>query len=562
MQIVRLKAGTLAVAWLTGGLLLGCGGQPPPSGGSVAKEKPSTAEAPAAPTTIASQPAGSSEAEKARQAEAARLLSEKRLAEEKIQASREPDGSKFGVKSIDISAPPVVAPSPPSEPPSPADIVKPKKHVVKKAAKRSPPDVPSPNEPDQANQPKETKSPSQPPVDAGETTSTVVKVFYATDRAPVDAAQWLRSLRGGWPGWTGILAVATVALWAWSRRRPRRLVRWLAWCGLAGAVLLGGLTLVYQLQPEPIRPEIGRMYGNQRGDLEFGTCEVSIPRDHQVGEMESPSVLRLEFHEDPERHVVLHAVHAESADEFHADLKSCVGRSSDREAFVFVHGFNVGFETAARRTAQIAYDLKFDGAPIFYSWPSQEGLLAYTVDETNVAWTVPHLKEFLVAVASRSGARSMHLVAHSMGNRALTSALRELAMEMKADCPKFHEVVLTAPDIDADVFRRDLAPAIARVANRVTLYASSNDEALIASKAIHGYRRAGDSGHDILIVPGIDTVDVSDVDTSFIGHCYYGSNRTVLADLFELLGPEKPPSQRKSLRSARLGQLPYWVFVR
>ena len=34
-----------------------------------------------------------------------------------------------------------------------------------------------------------------------------------------------------------------------------------------------------------------------------------------------------------------------------------------------------------RRTAQIAYDLKFEGAPIVYSWPSQEGLLSYTVDE-------------------------------------------------------------------------------------------------------------------------------------------------------------------------------------
>ena len=224
------------------------------------------------------------------------------------------------------------------------------------------------------------------------------------------------------------------------------------------------------------------MYGGDRGELELGTCEVSIPKDHEVGEMESPSVLRLEFREDPERHVVLLGVEPESADEFYADLRSCVGRSAGKEAFVFVHGYNVGFETAVRRTAQIAYDLKFEGAPIVYSWPSQEGLLAYTVDETNVVWTVPHLKEFLLGVARQSGAKSVHLVAHSMGNRALTSALRELALELKADCPRFHEVVLTAPDIDADVFRRDLAPAIVGVADRVTLYASSNDEALIASQ--------------------------------------------------------------------------------
>ena len=131
-----------------------------------------------------------------------------------------------------------------------------------------------------------------------------------------------------------------------------------------------------------------------------------------------------------------------------------------------------------------------------------------------------------------------------MGNRALTSALRELALEFKAECPKFHEVVLTAPDIDADVFRRDLAPAIVATASRVTLYASSNDEALIASKAVHGYRRAGDSGDDVVVVPGVDTVDVSSIDTSLLGHCYYGDNSTVLADLFELIQDSKPPDQR------------------
>jgi hypothetical protein len=52
------------------------------------------------------------------------------------------------------------------------------------------------------------------------------------------------------------------------------------------------------------------------------------------------------------------------------------------------------------------------------------------------------------------------------------------------------------------------------------------------------------------------------VDTSFLGHSYYGNNRTVLGDLFDLLTAEKPPDQRRSLRPVRLGQLRYWVFVR
>ena len=63
--------------------------------------------------------------------------------------------------------------------------------------------------------------------------------------------------------------------------------------------------------------------------------------------------------------------------------------------------------------------------------------MAYTVDKTNVAWTVPHLKTFLLGIAQRSHAGAIHLIAHSMGNRALTSALRELALELKSECPGF-----------------------------------------------------------------------------------------------------------------------------
>jgi esterase/lipase superfamily enzyme len=357
-------------------------------------------------------------------------------------------------------------------------------------------------------------------------------------------------------------AVLTAVLMLARFRRGRVVMRSLAWLSLAATLVLGGLTIAYQWLPESADPPIERMYGNDRGELEMGTCEVSIPKEHEVGQLESPTVLRLEFRQDPERHVVLLGVQPEAPSKFFGDLRACIDRTARQEAFVFVHGYNVGFEAAVRRTAQIAYDLKFEGAPIVYSWPSQEGLLSYTVDETNVAWTVPHLKEFLLGVAEKSGAKSVHLVAHSMGNRALTSALRELTMERKTECPRFHEVVLTAPDIDADVFRRDLAPAIVGTADRVTLYASSNDEALIASRTVHGYRRAGESGKMVVVVPGIDTVDVSEIDTSLIGHSYYGSNSTVLADLFELLQGSKSPDQRTWLRSMRLGALKYWKFLR
>jgi esterase/lipase superfamily enzyme len=122
-------------------------------------------------------------------------------------------------------------------------------------------------------------------------------------------------------------------------------------------------------------------------------------------------------------------------------------------------------------------------------------------------------------------------------------------------------VVLAAPDIDAEVFRRDLAPAITQIARRVTLYASSNDQALLASRTLHAYPRAGESGANLVVAPGIDTIDVSAVDTSLLGHSYYGDNNSIIADLYHLVHDALPPGQRERLQAANLSGLPYWVFV-
>src|SRR5207237_188890 len=109
----------------------------------------------------------------------------------------------------------------------------------------------------------------------------------------------------------------------------------------------------------------------------------------------------------------------------------------------------------------------------------------YPADETNVSWSAPHLKQFLLDIVKRSGAQSINLVAHSMGNRALAVALREIDLEMHDQARLFNQVVLAAPDIDADEFRSTIVPAMQRTAKRLTLYASSRDDALLASQLVH-----------------------------------------------------------------------------
>src|SRR5207247_4270677 len=118
--------------------------------------------------------------------------------------------------------------------------------------------------------------------------------------------------------------------------------------------------------------------------------------------------------------------------------------------------------------------------------------------------------------------------AYSMGARILSGALADLAARpAAAAAPPLGEVVLAAPDVEARLFARDLAGS-ARLARRVTLYASARDRALNASRRLHRHGRAGEGGRRILILPGLDTIDVSRVRADMLGRAYLAAQ---VADL-------------------------------
>lgn len=302
------------------------------------------------------------------------------------------------------------------------------------------------------------------------------------------------------------------------------------------------------------------MFGGERSTLRYGACEVSIPRDHRMGELESPSIWRLEFREDPSKHVVLLDTSICTRERFFSEVSGRVNEFKEKSAFLFVHGYNVSFEEAARRTAQMSYDLAFEGAPVFYSWPSQGKTMAYTVDEQNMEWAQTHLRVFLDDFFTHSEAQHVYLIAHSMGNRGLTRALVSLLKDKPEVRQRITEVILTAPDIDADVFKREIAPTLAYSAKPVTLYASSVDLALVASKKVHGGPRAGDSGRGIVIMPGIETIDATAVDTGFLGHSYYAESRSVLSDIFYLIHDGKRAENRFGLKPVTSPAGRYWKF--
>jgi esterase/lipase superfamily enzyme len=308
-------------------------------------------------------------------------------------------------------------------------------------------------------------------------------------------------------------------------------------------------------------------YGPTRSfpeSLHLGRIDVRIPERHKIGEVERPTVRTL-YVEDEKSHLVIRAATEQTYEEFYADLNRRMNRSQRREAFIFIHGYNVRFQDAVFRTAQIAWDLSFEGAAILYSWPSVGELKGYPDDSNNNEWTIPHLQYFLEDVVHHTGASTIHLIAHSLGNRALTYALNRIVDARRIQANRFDQIILAAPDIDASTFR-SLAKAVAQNAHRTTIYASSGDLALKASAQYQGaggeYRRAGDTTPEVLTVPEIDTLDASLVDTSLLGHSYYGNNRSILTDIHELFAQNAPPPNRFGIESVGKPPRQYWRMLK
>ncbi|XZE20939.1 alpha/beta hydrolase [Pirellulaceae bacterium SH449] len=377
----------------------------------------------------------------------------------------------------------------------------------------------------------------------------VVNVFYGTNRQ----ARSLPNLGGAlrWGAFAISLVCFLVFVVKFARQKSMKFAI-IALLGLLGLTSMArdSLDISYWL------PSRNALYtGEYSSEIKYGVCEVSIPPIHVPGELESPSLwMKWEVVEDPDKHIVLKSTQPLPRDEFFDKLRDTLD-TKGKSLLVFVHGYNVSFEDAARRTAQMAYDLKFPGAPVFYSWPSYNNWYRYPDDKINIERSVDQIKDFLQQIAIDSKAESINLIAHSMGNVGLTQALAKMGVER----PIFNQVVLAAPDIDSRVFREDIAPRITSKANRITLYTSKNDLALVASRFFNSGSRLGDSRDGPVAVPGIDTIDATDIDTSLLGHSYYGSNASVLDDISSLL-LGKPLSERSYLRMQSNVTPPYWTF--
>lgn len=255
----------------------------------------------------------------------------------------------------------------------------------------------------------------------------------------------------------------------------------------------------------------------------FGACKVNVPKNHSTGELTFTKDGRQSSHD---------FFKILSARAFSETTVLDYLKKTKRNPLVFVHGFNVRYEEALLRAAQIAYDLKYQGPVILFSWPSGAGdgffdeqfiTRTYESNGQNAKSSILAFKNFLTSLANAN--LKVNLLVHSMGHQVVLPALRDLHKSV------INELVLNAPDYEASEFLR-LIENIKETSKRITLYCSYNDKAMTASQTLNKNQRMG----ACTFSEDLDTINVGLIDDPALGlgHGYY-SSRAILSDVFQVL---------------------------
>jgi esterase/lipase superfamily enzyme len=307
-------------------------------------------------------------------------------------------------------------------------------------------------------------------------------------------------------------------------------------------------------------------FGGERHDrITRGRVEVLVPHAHRFGETGSgfwKRLLRFDLRDDRLR---LQHVETQERDAFFKDISTAMRDASESgeepHALFFLHGFNVSFENAAIRAAQIGYDLKVTGATAFFSWPSRGSVAAYPVDEASIEASEAAITSFLVDFTANCGAKKVHVIAHSMGNRGFLRALQRIAADPETrGRVKFGQIVLAAPDVDRDLFL-DLAHLYTAHGERTTLYTSDGDLPVHVSSRLHDAPRAG-YFVPYTVASGVDTVAVPDFDIDLLGHSYFAQAEALLHDIYDLVRHKEAPGRRQRIESALAEGAAFWKLRR
>lgn len=267
--------------------------------------------------------------------------------------------------------------------------------------------------------------------------------------------------------------------------------------------------------------------GKRSSEIGLAKLTVSVPPNHRPGEIEfSRSGIP-----SPEKHFTATdpAIFA-SEGNFVSALQAELNQrpAHNRNVLVFVHGYNTTLSEAVLRMGQFVEDSGYEGVPVLFSWASSGHLLDYVYDMNSVLVARDDLLHGAHLI-SKTNAKAVDVLSHSMGNLLTVEAMRQAKLDGTFNrTGRLRHVILASPDIDADLFRQQVAP-FADNERRFYILISRDDSVLSVSRFLaRGVPRVGNDDVEDLAGLGVTVLDLSEIDVN-------GSNHSKFADSPEIV---------------------------
>lgn len=272
------------------------------------------------------------------------------------------------------------------------------------------------------------------------------------------------------------------------------MIRFIALIGLVGVLTGCGARDISTLSPVVMgtqsqtvffatqrgRDQSGPILGQRRFEtLHFGRLTISIPPLHELGKIEwrnDPP--------DPKREFAVTGLEVTpDPDVFLREVRKSKAQAQN-ETFVFIHGYNTTAVEAAFRVAQIQQDFELTDPAVLFTWPSAGLPTGYIYDRDSVLFARDDLETALTHLTRGQG--RVFLVAHSMGAHLMMETLRQARLRGNTRMlNRISGIVLMAPDLDPDVFRRQ-AQTIGKLPQPFFIFSSTQDQALSLSSFLTG----------------------------------------------------------------------------
>jgi esterase/lipase superfamily enzyme len=319
-------------------------------------------------------------------------------------------------------------------------------------------------------------------------------------------------------------------------------------------------------------------FESKRGEsLSLGTFETSIEPSLGLGMIIDASDWFLN------EEIQLNQVSGLDQQAFVGQLREQVASSPHQSLLLVVHGFREAFPSALRKTAFLAHVLDINTPVLVFDWPGDQGgsLRGYRRARGVAQASGQDLAAMLEMIVEEVQPKRLWMIANSMGGQVVADAFHLLHRDggFADSQTEFENVVLTAPDVDHEEFNQQFKQEMNDLAENVTVYVSSNDRALLASRLINRSLRLGESTLDPsnpgqvqqsarisdLLEPGDDRlslVDVTPVNRTRNFHNFSLETPEFFDDLFLRLTNEDMPQSRELYFLETPGGVRYFVLTR